>query len=101
MSSPAAHLHQRLSSSSSALPVLAYSDFDQPTPHMLNALLDACSTYGFFYLDLRDCRCDARGKLAVDLTQEIFDFAPDLFDIPLEEKMRYEVDRYGDVKIGG
>ena len=36
-----------------------------------------------------------------DLTREIFDFAPELFEIPLEEKMRFEVDRFGDVKIGG
>ncbi|MCJ1313506.1 hypothetical protein MMC25_007185 [Agyrium rufum] len=84
-----------------ALPTFAYSEILQPTSSTLQALSEACSTYGFFYLDLREADAVSNGDIALSLIQEIFEYAPNIFDIPIEEKMQYEVDHYGDVKIGG
>lgn len=50
-------------------------------------LIQACQEIGFFYLDLQDV--GSTSKILEDV-ERIFHTAVDLFDQPLEEKMKYD-----------
>ena len=47
----------------------------------------ACKDLGFFYLDLRGT---TEGRSLLEDADELFDVGSKLFDLPLEEKQRYD-----------
>ncbi|KAJ4194760.1 hypothetical protein NW759_016476 [Fusarium solani] len=64
-------------------------DRDEPTSQ---AVIEACQTYGFFYLDLND---SVRGRNIVDQVNQIYKLTESTFDIPLGEKDKYNVNKSG------
>lgn len=50
----------------------------------LQGFAQACENVGFFYLDLR-----GPGDAILDLSSRLFDVSKDLFELSLEEKMKY------------
>jgi isopenicillin N synthase-like dioxygenase len=53
-------------------------------------VLEACQTYGFFYLDLRD---SAPGNQLLEEASQLYDVAADAFKMPLAEKMTYHLQK--------
>ena len=49
-------------------------------------VLDACRTYGFFYLDMRDC---SEGQALLDESEQLLQLATKAFKPPLEEKQKF------------
>jgi isopenicillin N synthase-like dioxygenase len=53
-------------------------------------VLEACQTYGFFYLDLTD---SPQGNQLLEEASQLYDVATDAFKAPLEEKMAYHLQK--------
>jgi isopenicillin N synthase-like dioxygenase len=53
-------------------------------------VLEACQTYGFFYLDLRD---SAWGRQLLEEASQLYDVATNAFKMPLAEKMTYHLQK--------
>jgi len=53
-------------------------------------VLEACQTYGFFYLDLRD---STEGETLLDESEQLLQLAIEAFKDPLEEKMKYHLQK--------
>lgn len=62
-------------------------------------LLAACREDGVFYLNLRDHENHDGPLLSV--STEIFNLSKELFELPLEEKMNYDIDKAGNMKVNG
>lgn len=60
-------------------------------------LFNACIDFGFFYLDLREM---SEGKF-VETVDRMFELDEELYSIPDKEKMLYDVDKLGNLKING
>lgn len=58
----------------------------------LDRVWKACCDLGFFYLDLRmgDEQKDINGEALLDDAYSLFKVGEGLFDLPLEEKRRYD-----------
>ncbi|PYH48032.1 putative oxidoreductase [Aspergillus saccharolyticus JOP 1030-1] len=65
------------------------------SPAAVQALLRAARKQGIFYLDLSSISADG------DTVTRLYQLAQDLFRLPLEQKMQYDVDRLGEWKING
>jgi len=64
-------------------------------------LLEACSTDGCFYLSLEDPDTNRPGCDVFDKAEEIIELADEFFQLPAEEKLMWEMDKWGDMQIGG
>ncbi|KAJ4154476.1 hypothetical protein NW754_001425 [Fusarium falciforme] len=64
-------------------------DHDESTN---DAVIKACQTYGFFYLNLND---SARGRNIVDQVNRIYKLTERTFDIPFSEKDKYNINKNG------
>jgi isopenicillin N synthase-like dioxygenase len=53
-------------------------------------VLEACRTYGFFYLDLSD---SPEGSELLEEASQLYDLAVDAFKMPLAEKMNYHLQK--------
>jgi isopenicillin N synthase-like dioxygenase len=53
-------------------------------------VLEACQTYGFFYLDLSD---SPEGEALIEESEQLLKLSEKSFDSPKEEKMRYELQK--------
>lgn len=62
-------------------------------------LLTACREDGVFYLNLQTHE-NHDGPL-LSLSTEIFDLSKKLFELPLDEKMNYDIDTFGTMKVNG
>ena len=60
-------------------------------------LFHACVDFGFFYLDLREM---SEGKF-VETIDRMFELDEELYALPDEEKILYDVDKLGKLKING
>ena len=61
-------------------------------------LLDAAKQYGFFYLDFRTT---PDSKAFLSLVDQIYRFEEQLFSLPQEQLMKYNVDEIGYMKLNG
>lgn len=61
-------------------------------------LLDAAQNQGFFYLDLTQTQDSAK---LLGIVENVYSMQKKLFDLPLEEKLKYDVDNGGYMKING
>lgn len=52
-------------------------------------VLEACTTHGFFYLDLRDS--SGLGQALIDESESLLHLAKEAFDHPLEEKQKFNL----------
>lgn len=57
-------------------------------------LIQACRTHGFFYLDLN-------GSNVSSLLDKMYELTRELYDLPEEEKRKYDVDKLSDMKLNG
>lgn len=64
-------------------------------------LLEACSTDGCFYLIVQESENDNPSCSTLRMADEVFKLAEELFELPLQEKLRWEMDKWGDLQIGG
>jgi isopenicillin N synthase-like dioxygenase len=62
-------------------------------------LVTACETDGCFCLDLSDE--DGLQTSMLESAGKLFDISKRLFEMPLEQKLRWEMDTWGDLLIGG
>lgn len=62
-------------------------------------LLIACMEDGVFYLNLRDHTNQDRSLLS--LSKEMFSVSQELFELPLDEKMNYDIDQNGIMRVNG
>lgn len=60
-------------------------------------LSQAAKEHGIFYLDLQDWCCTE----VIDTADEIFAFSKKLFSLSEEEKMKYDIDGLGKLKLNG
>lgn len=60
-------------------------------------LHDAGVKDGFFYLDLRN----PQTQIILDEVEKLYDVAENIFHLPLEHKLKYDVDKIGPAKIDG
>ena len=60
-------------------------------------LFQAAQEDGVFYLDLQDWCCTE----FIDTADEVFAFSKKLFSLSEEEKMKYDVDELGKLKLNG
>ena len=70
-------------------------------PSQVATLLEACMSDGGFYLDLRDSTPEASTQAVIEMTAEILDAVMKFFDLSLETKSRWEMDKLGELQIGG
>ena len=67
----------------------------------LDSLYKACSSEGCFYLDIGTPKKGASAVSLIDMADAIMQIAGSFFALPLEEKLRWEMDKWGDMQIGG
>ena len=65
--------------------------------HEAAKLLKAASLDGFFYLDLQGSAFAA----LIDVTEDVFALSKALFGLSEEEKLRYDIDELGRLKLNG
>jgi isopenicillin N synthase-like dioxygenase len=53
-------------------------------------VLEACQTYGFFYLDLTD---SPAGETLIEESEKLLELSKVAFEPPREEKMKYELQK--------
>ena len=70
-------------------------------PSQVAMLLEACMSDGGFYLDLRDSTAEASTHAVMQMSAEILDAITRFFDLPLEAKLKWEMDKLGELQIGG
>lgn len=73
-------------------------DLHNGSPEEKAMLLAAAKEDGIFYLDFSE---DLGEHKLGDLIQDIYHLSQSLFDLELEEKMQYDVDKIGDLKLNG
>lgn len=76
-----------------SLHVVTASKLLDDDPSVKESLLAACRETGFFYLDYRCTKLER-------ITQ-LYNVAKDFFELPLEEKERYDVEKQGPEKYDG
>ena len=62
----------------------------------IRALFDACRSSGFFYLDMRSTHPDF-----TSVVSEIYALSRQLFDLPINELLAYDVDTLSPLKLSG
>lgn len=62
-------------------------------------LLRACIRDGMFYLNLQEQ--DGADDILLRSSRDIYELLKALFDLPQDEKMRYDIDLHGDLKLNG
>lgn len=67
-------------------------------PAEATKLLDASKQYGFFYLDFRTI---SKSKTVLSLINQIYRFEEELFSLPQDYLMKYDVDEIGYMKLNG
>ncbi|KAF7586736.1 hypothetical protein BBP40_008396 [Aspergillus hancockii] len=69
------------------------------TPNEVQKLLEACRRDGFFYLDLRDM--EQMNQNVVPVLEKMYQLTEDLYNLPTEEKMLYDIDKISEMKSNG
>lgn len=60
-------------------------------------LYESCVTSGCFYLDFQSCSDSG----LVGFLDDMYNLVDSVFDLPLEEKLKYDADVIGDMKVCG
>ena len=79
------------------LPTINYQELFQGNVREDQRLFEACKTWGFFYLDFRN----GSVKDVLKTVEEMYQLAEEIFDLPLETKLEYDVDKIGSSKTCG
>ena len=79
-----------------SLPALEANDDAQ-----VQSMIGACITDGCFFLDLTGKEAEAPGATLQSMAQEVIASASNFFDLDLDTKLQYEMDKWGDLQIGG
>ena len=65
------------------------------------ALLNACSSEGCFYLQIGGLANVGQSLSILSMAEKIAAVAGSFFELPLEEKLRWEMDKWGSTQNGG
>lgn len=84
-----------------------YADIEEISLHLLkdgdkaeeSRLLDACVKDGVFYLNLQSQ--EGKYEPLWRSSRDIFQVLEALFDLPEDEKMKYDIDHHGEMKLNG
>ena len=79
------------------LDVVDFKALKDGDPEHSRKLYEACVTSGCFYLDVQSYP-DSSLEKTLDSMYSLVD---DMFDLPLEEKVEYDVDVIGELKVCG
>jgi isopenicillin N synthase-like dioxygenase len=67
----------------------------------ISALLQACKTDGCFLLDLKSpVECHATQSV-LTIFDKLVNYVEEFYALPLSEKLKWEMDKWGDLQIGG
>ncbi len=69
--------------------------------HSVAVLLEACISEGCFYLDISDADESISKAPLMKEASAIIQTAGQFFQSPLNEKLQWEMDTWGDLHIGG
>lgn len=84
-----------------SIPSVSLYQILREDPGHTNPLFKACQSEGCFYLDLPEPVKDCQTILILNMAERTFKLADTLFNLPLEKKMQWELDTWGDLMIGG
>jgi isopenicillin N synthase-like dioxygenase len=87
--------------SNTALREVSLSGILKSASFHIATLLEACGTDGCFYLSLEDLDADRPEFQVFDMAKKIIKLSDDFFQLPAEEKLMWEMDKWGDMQIGG
>lgn len=84
-----------------------FADIEEISLHLLkdgnkteeSRLLDACMKDGVFYLNLQNQ--EGTGGPLWRSSRDIFQVLEALFNLPEDEKMKYDIDHHGEMKLNG
>lgn len=81
-----------------SLKTIHLHDLCRGSPEEKEKLYAAATEDGIFYLDFSE---DQNEFDLANLTDDIYSLSRSLFNIGLEEKLRYDVDKIGELKLNG
>jgi len=70
-------------------------------PPLVADLAEACTLDGCFYLNLQDPYNKTPWSDACKKAEQLYEIADEFFQLPLEQKLSWEMDKWGDMQIGG
>ena len=80
------------------LKTIRLQDLRRASTEERNKIFQAARDDGIFYLD---CMNDLGENHLGNIVEEIYNFSHSLFNLELEEKMQYDVDKIGELKLNG
>ncbi|KAL9073553.1 MAG: hypothetical protein Q9157_004700 [Trypethelium eluteriae] len=86
------------SSSKVNLKIIGLQNLLKEDKHEYTKLLQAVKEEGFFYLDFRQID---HGAAMLNTIERMFKFQEDLFNLPQDQKMNYDVDSLSYMKLNG
>ncbi|KAK5628336.1 hypothetical protein RRF57_004051 [Xylaria bambusicola] len=83
------------------VPIISLSRLESQNREEIQLLFRACTSSGFFLLELNGNEATEIDKSVLAQADQIFELASEFFKLDQEEKLGYEMDRWGDMHIGG
>ena len=80
--------------------VISHEKLSARDPVEVERFWQACTTIGFFYYDLRSENSKPSGQDFLRAADTLFEFMPQAFDVPLEDKLKGRVEQYGTSMFG-
>lgn len=86
---------------SSVIRDVSYLGLMANDPSDIRALWNACSSEGCFYLEIEDLVKDCQSSSILSMAEEVAAVAGSFFKLPLEDKLGWEMDKWGNMQNGG
>ena len=86
------------------LPILSLNGLLTEDAAEARKLVNACMTDGGFYVDLDEPSDTGKEVLPhplISMADDVVSIAREVFSMPLDDKLSWEMDRWGDLQIGG
>ncbi|KAI0020137.1 Clavaminate synthase-like protein [Xylariomycetidae sp. FL0641] len=90
-----------MSRTSKCLPTISLTRLNAGEEDEIQRLLLSCKTAGAFLLDLSAHESDGADGSIFTQAEKVSHLAQDFFELGLEHKLAYEMDKWGDMQIGG
>lgn len=93
-----------LTDASFPLPILSLNGLLTEDAAEARKLLNACMTDGGFYVDLDEHSDTGKEVLPhplISMAEDVVSIAREVFSMPLDDKLSWEMDKWGDLQIGG
>ena len=83
------------------LKTVSFHGLTSNDPSQVATLLNASMSDGGFYLDLKESTAEGSAHRVIETAAEVLDAVMRFFDLPLETKLTWEMDKVGELQIGG